>query len=129
MLLVSGAVLFVIIGATTYFGFHPPDMSDKGLRHFRYGLFFAVVSSLLSLGFWLSAAHFKIHLPSSLLTVWVWAGNLSNVLAVFCFLRELVQVIPGVESRDVTPEGMILGSTLCFTQVLWILPSLSTAVW
>ena len=89
MAVVSGATLLLVIAAAIYFGYRSPEMSEKGLKHFRLGLLFAVISSLLSFGFWLSASHLQ------LLWAWVRLGNISNAVAVLCFFRELIQLIPG----------------------------------
>ena len=76
MATISSVVLIVIIAAAIYFRFRPPEMSEKGLKHFRSGLLFAIISSLFGLTFWVFASRFANHPPSQLLIMWVWAGNL-----------------------------------------------------
>jgi hypothetical protein len=119
-LVISGVVITLLL-MMQLFRYRPDDMSDTGFRHFRKGLLFATLSAvILAFIIVLWTLHWDRHFDSlrSIYSLLVLAGTICNGIGTFCFLRELIQLIPGGNVIDITPEGMTLGLLMVFAQLL-----------
>ena len=104
----SLVVLIALLSMTAYVRRRPPDMSERGLRHFRNGLSLACLSSVILAGayaLWLVATPRSLT-PNPLLVLLAAGGNLLNAASLIYGLREL------------TGESLFVGLLIVFAQLM-----------
>lgn len=117
-LVISVAVIGLLV-AMLLLPYRPEDLSDAGFRHFKAGLLFAILSAIcLALIIVLFVLHCdRLNSLRGICFLLVLAGNICNGIGAFCFLRELVDLIPQGNVADITPEGMFLGLLMVIFQI------------
>ena len=124
-LIISTTICIFFVALTVYYWRHQLEMSEIGRKHFRTGLLFAVISStiftVLCVAVFIEGDRAPFT-PVHPLNFWiVFAGFVTNGISMFSFLRELIQLLPGGDFDDITPEGMTLGFLMGLAQLVWLI--------
>ena len=103
-------VMIALVAMTAYVRRRPPDMSERGLRHFRKGLSLACLSSILLAGAYslCFVAMPTSPRPNPLLVLLAGGGNLLNAASLIYGLREL------------SGESLFAGLLMVSGQLLWL---------
>ena len=106
----SLGLLIVLLCMTGYVHYRPPEMSERGLHHFRRGLWLACLSlsALVGVSVLLPHVTWRGFTPNPVLVLLGAGGNMCNAVSFFYCVREL------------SGESLFAATLIAIAQLLWL---------